>query len=468
LRPLVIAAILWFGAALAQADSVVNSTGDGGLVYGGKYGCESDFLRSGVCTLRAAIEYANLNPDVDTITFNIPGTAPYTINLGSPLPDLSTNININGPGAAKLTVAGNGAPEFGSPGSFRVFNVTTSGTVTFSGITIANGGLVRTSENGGGIQNANGGTVNVTNCTLTNNYSGEGDGTNFPFGGGAIYNNGTLNVTGSTLRRNVAAFADLRGYGGGAILNNAGTLTIAQTTFEDNHTSRIGGAILNVDGTLTVTGSTFHHNGASGGAGAIYNQGVASVTNSTFVGNIAYSLKISAPAEVYPQGFGGAIANVSNSTLNLSNCTITASFAESGGGVNGGGIVNVKSTIIAGNYAGKFFGAAPDVYGPFVSKGFNLIGKKDGSTGFTAATDKKGTIKAPLDAKLGPLQNNGGPTQTVALQTGSPAIDKGTSASLSGTLTTDQRGTGFPRTVDKAVANATGGDGTDIGAYEAQ
>src|SRR5438874_972811 len=121
-QQIVIAAILSLGAPLAHGDSVVNSTGDGGLVYGGKYGCETDLLRGGVCTLRAAIEYANLNADVDTITFNIPGTAPYTINLGSALPDLSTATNITGPGAVKLIVAGSGVPEFGTPGRFRVFN----------------------------------------------------------------------------------------------------------------------------------------------------------------------------------------------------------------------------------------------------------------------------------------------------------------------------------------------------------
>ena len=296
----------------------------------------------------------------------------------------------------------------------------------------------------------------------------------WPFGGGAIYNGngGTLNVTGSTFRRNIAAF-EVTGYGGGAILNNTGTLTIAQSTFEDNHTNRTGGAIFTVSGALTVTGSTFQHNGATGGAGAIYNQGVASLTNSTFVGNIAYSIYLRQP-EVHPQGSGGAILNLYNSTLNLSNCTITANFAESGGGivsgVNSGSTVNVRSTIIAGNYAGKFFGAAPDVIGPFISKGFNLIGKKDGSTGFTLATDKKGTIASPLDPKLGPLRNNGGPTQTMTLQTGSPAIDKGTSVTIAGTtLTTDQRGTGFPRKFDNSlIVNATGGDGTDIGAFERQ
>lgn len=101
-----------------------------------------------------------------------------------------------------------------------------------------------------------------------------------------------------------------------------------------------------------------------------------------------------------------------------------------------------------------------------MSQGFNLIGKSDGSTGFNAATDLKGTVASPLNPKLGSLQYNGGPTDTMALLTGSPAIDKGTSAGLTGTLKTDQRGVGYKRTINKSIANATGGDGTDIGAFE--
>jgi len=76
-------------------------------------------------------------------------------------------------------------------------------------------------------------------------------------------------------------------------------------------------------------------------------------------------------------------------------------------------------------------------------------------------------VASPLNPGLDPkgLRSNGGPTQTIALVSGSSAIDKGTSAALTGTLTTDQRG--LARTVDRSgVANATGGDGTDIGAYE--
>ncbi len=88
-----------------------------------------------------------------------------------------------------------------------------------------------------------------------------------------------------------------------------------------------------------------------------------------------------------------------------------------------------------------------------------------------AATDRTGTVAAPLDPKLDPngLQSNGGLTTTIALLLGSPAIDKGTSAGLTGNLTTDQRGSGFPRIFDDLlVANAAGGDGTDIGAFELQ
>ena len=121
--------------------------------------------------------------------------------------------------------------------------------------------------------------------------------------------------------------------------------------------------------------------------------------------------------------------------------------------------------------AGNSATTGPDVTGNVNTSGFNLIGKSDGSFGFTAATDRTGTVAAPLDPKLDPsgLQNNGGPTTTIALLPGSPAIDKGTSAAFTGNLTTDQRGAGFPRVFDDpAIGNASGGDGTDIGAFELQ
>ena len=131
------------------------------------------------------------------------------------------------------------------------------------------------------------------------------------------------------------------------------------------------------------------------------------------------------------------------------------------------------NTIIAGNGGAS----GSDVSGAFTSQGNNLIGKADGSTGFTGPGDHVGTIASPINALLGPLANNGGPTQTHALLAGSPAIEAGNNAilaadtlDLDGDLNTsepipfDQRGTNFPRVLDSADANVI--QTVDIGAFE--
>ena len=123
--------------------------------------------------------------------------------------------------------------------------------------------------------------------------------------------------------------------------------------------------------------------------------------------------------------------------------------------------MNARNTIIAKNTAPS---GGPDFNGTLASQGFNLIGNNSGATITPAQlTDQIGTAGAPIDPLLGPLQNNGGPTQTQALLTNSPALDKGHSSGSN----TDQRG--FTRPVDNpAIPNATGGDGSDIGAFEVQ
>ena len=119
----------------------------------------------------------------------------------------------------------------------------------------------------------------------------------------------------------------------------------------------------------------------------------------------------------------------------------------------------MKNTIIANNTAQS---GGPDFYGTLNSQGFNLIGNTSGATiSFTPpSTDQIGTSSASIDPRLGPLQDNGGPTQTLALLFDSPAIDKGHSSSVE----TDQRG--LPRPA--GVVNVSGGDGSDIGAFEVQ
>ena len=477
---------------------VVNSTGDGDDAFPGDGQCET-VVGNGVCTLRAAIEEANAHAGGDGISFSIPTSDPgysngmWTINLSRALPDISDSVNINGPGANMLTL--NGGSHL-----LRFFNVTTSGTVNLSGLALVNGEVL--DDNGGGIQNYNAGTLNVTNCSLgailalsdntavatsgggiynraggtvnvinTELAATSADGGN----GGCIYNSGTgtIHVTDSTLSDSYASANGVTGAGNGGAVYNAGTMTITNTTiylFDADLTNGggnpggNGGGIYN-GGTMTVTGSTIYQARAVTNGGGIYNADFASlnIINSTIYGN---------DAAAFPAGrnlaSGGGIYN--RGALNVSNSTISGNSADTaGGGIyndsQATGNVTVKSTIIAKNIG---TGSDPDVAGSFTSQGFNLVGKNDGSTGLNATTDLTGTIASPLDPKLAAsLQNNGGLTGTVALLSGSPAIDKGTSTTITGLhLTADQRGVGYSRTINKSNPNATGGDGTDIGAFE--
>ena len=398
----------------------VDSTGDGGNVGSSSF-CDDG---TGHCTLRAAIQAANGHPGADGISIELP--AGSVINLTHALPDLTESVSISGPGSNLVTVRRD------TGGNYRIFNISTTGPVTFSGLTISNGAAASGNFRGGGI-NKGGGTLNVINCTLSGNIARRG---------GAISSTGgTVNVTNSILSGNAA------GDSGGGISNQFGTLNVTNTTLNGNHADEFG-----------VGNGTCGGGGIANGDGTLFLLGVLNVTNSTLSRNTSFH--------------GGGICSVAGSITNVTNSTLSenhAFFSSFGGGIfsDSLGPVNVRATII-----GLSLGAlGRDVSGAFISGGFNLIGKIDGSTGFTAATDQTGTIASPLDPKLDPngLQNNGGPTQTVALLDGSPAIDKGTSVGLTGSLTTDQRGTGFPRTVDDpAIPPATAGDNTDIGAFEFQ
>jgi hypothetical protein len=147
-----------------------------------------------------------------------------------------------------------------------------------------------------------------------------------------------------------------------------------------------------------------------------------------------------------------ATLTVINSTISGNSVTGNSS-TNLGGGIYVGGLgLSVGTTIFAGNTAGT----GPDVSATLTSLGYNLIGNTSGSRGFGAPGDQLN-----VDPLLGPLAANGGPTQTMALLPGSPAIDAGNDSVLGFPyyLTTDQRGSGFSRKVGSHV---------DIGAFEAQ
>ena len=172
-------------------------------------------------------------------------------------------------------------------------------------------------------------------------------------------------------------------------------------------------------------------------------------------------------------GDGGSGGGVFNGTNNASASVRSSLIALNSSGTNGLGgagsggpiLVTVPPPTPSTPPHGPdgTIGSGPDLSGNFSSQGCNLVGIADGSSGFINLfnSDLVGTLVAPVDPLLGPLQNNGGPTLTHALLSGSPAIDQGRSFGV----TTDQRG--HPRPYDfSPIANATGGDGTDIGAFE--
>ena len=275
------------------------------------------------------------------------------------------------------------------------------------------------------------------------NVLGSGAGTPIIDGGGV---NRVITVSNANAHVSLANLTIRNGFGaaGGGGICNRGTLTVTNSTVSGNTARGMpgkGGGIFNV-GTLTVTNSTVTGNSVSGAFGAgfgggIENQGTAAVNNSTVSGNSATA-------------GGGGIGNLQGS-VTINNSTVSGNsvhFAGDGGGI--AGTVTLQNSIVASNSGGNCKGGV-------VSKGYNL--SSDNSCNFSNSGDRNNT-----DPKLGPLQNNGGPTQTMALLPGSPAIDAGNPSGCTDgqghLLTTDQRGMPRPDSED------TGG--CDMGAYERQ
>ena len=449
---------------LASAVSAtVNNAPTGTLVVNSTADTDDGLCTAAVggCTLREAINSANALGGANTINFAIPVSdtgctgGVCTINLTGALPDISTAITINGPGANLLTV------RRGTGGDYRIFNVTAASPniVTFFGMTMTNGFINANQAHGGGINKDSGtATVYVTNCVVTDNHVPQG------FGGGIFNGPGTMNVTNSTVSNNSGFYnggifngvgttnvtnsivSNNSGSGGGITNNNAGTTNVTDSTIKNNSASN-GGGILN-SGTVNVTNSTLSGNTAAGEGGGIFNGGTLNITNSTLSGNSAVSscggLRDS----------GGQLATITSST-------ITNNSALNMGGICGGG--PLRNDIIALNTSVNL-PAFPDLTGGnWHSKGHNIFGPINPASPITrdlgATGDQDGVTAAQL--KLGPLANNGGPTQTHALLAGSTAIDAGDDCVLTGCggatpiITTDQRG----------VARLQGAH-VDVGAYE--
>jgi hypothetical protein len=435
------------------------------------------------CRLRRAVALAS---DGDTITFasSLSGQAIY---LAADL-TLSKNLTIDGSSlASQISISGDTGNNGGA--DVRVFTINSGITANLNNLIITKGkspafgggGILNygtltvnnstisassgTGNGGGGILNW-GGMLIVTNSSIINNPVGggiisynaiatisnstiSGNSTTTYASGGGIWNYGAMTITDSTISNNVATSAS-----GGGIYNNSGvliidssviatntagnpgggiynlgTLTVSDTTFSGNSGTRGGGLYSGASGTMTVKNSTFSNNIATLEGGGVYSQsGNASIiANNTFFGNSASS-----------NGGGVYIGN----TLSIVNSTFSNNSASSGGGLYNTSILNYANNIVANSTSG---GDCVQVIGSIGTNKNNLV------------EDASCSASLSGDPNLGSLADNGGPTQTIALITGSPAIDAGDTATCSAAPVNnlDQRGVTRPQ-----------GAQCDVGAYE--
>jgi hypothetical protein len=359
---------------------------------------------SGPGSLRHAILSASSG---DTINF-APCLTAVTLTSGGLI--INKDLTITGPTAGRLTVQRSADAPY-----FRIFYIRPrTVSVSLSGLTISNG----VSGDGGGIRSV--GVLTLTDCIISGNQTLLDGG--FTEGGGVLNENGTMTITRCTISSNsvnASATSGVDGVGsGGGISNYAGgSLTITNSTISSNSCS---------------ASSNPFFSGAFADGGGIANSGSMTVRNCTISGN-----SVSAGGG----SSGGGISNRGN--LQITSSTIVHNSVSGGNGAAGGGIyglaigsTTIDSSILALNSAPY----GPDFTGGsgLQSMGYNIIGNNANAVISSQPTDQIGTAAAPIDPLLGPLTNNGGPTLTHALQSGSPAINRGDPAAPP----QDQRGYG--------------------------
>jgi hypothetical protein len=470
---------------------------------------------SGPGSLRQAIADANAHPGHNTVNFAPSGQGQIFMPGASSDTALTItgDVDVDGPGMGKLSLFS---------GQGRIFKVTSSAKATISGMTLdaanifdanATGphvlnqgtltlsGLLLQNANaiappgghasGGSI--ANSGTLTLQNSTMTRNFASSRDGGSGQAGdtaGGAIANSGTMTIDHTSLINNLARSGDTFAGGvlgaeakGGAIANT-GDLTVLDSTLNDNIASAgaardeggtgVGGGIYNAGrGVLTVRGSTLVSNLAGGGAGGVaggaiggaienFDPATFKLADSTIVQNGAVPGAGSHQAD---QSAGGGIDNQSTfqNQSTIVGTTITMNDAYRGSNIqNTFASLSLQDTIVAnprrpdGSPGAQNCGHPSSFPSAIQSLGYNI--DSDASCELKATGDKSAT-----DPQLKDLADNGGATQTMAIPLSSPALDQG----VSGGLTTDQRGEKRPVIVP-GTPKPTGGDGSDIGAYEYQ
>jgi hypothetical protein len=379
---------------------------------------------SGPGSLRQAMIDANAAAGADTIVFTV--APPATISLLSALPTITDTLTISGPGPANLTIRRDpGAPPFGILTVFGGAAVA----VTITGVTLTGGG---STSSGGAVAAFGAPTVTITDVVITGNTSA--------FRGGGIAVDGvgigpSLIVQRTLISGNTAEF-----FGGGIHLEQGNVVILEDSTISGNTANQGGGIYGKLDdsglvATVAIRGTTISGNTALGAGGGLYlfepfNFAV-SIENSTISGNTA--------------GFEGGGINVFSGpdslTITHSTITLNAANGSAGGGISLNPAVQavLRNTIVSGNLNAN----SPDISAGQVDVNFSAIGS---AMGWTPSGTSGNNLPFGTDLMLGPLQNNGGLTNTHEPGPNAPPVNAGDPAFVP-PPDFDQRGTGFARVI---------------------
>lgn len=413
----------------------------------------------GKTSLREAIFATNTVVGADEIRFDFGHDGPSTILLSQGELAITDAVSINGPGAGLLTIDG----QLGT----RLFSIGAgAGDVTFRGLTLTRGqttgdnvslaDVINQTHSGGAIRSFSSGLLTLDQVDVVSNGT-----TGVYASGGALFVTGPLAITFSKVRGNIASGANSEG-GGVAVI---GAASITATTFSGNRAARGGG--VSASGELTIDSSTLSGNRAVGGpialGGAVYALGSLHVVNSTISTNAAQAVAAAQGAGIWTSG----AATIAHSTI-VANTASTSALGGvgSGGGLYGdqsaGETLTISHTIIAGNFTTEENGEVR-FGGRTLDLRYSLIADNDGTNLCEApvgwADVNSNLIGGPhygyLDPLLDGLEENGGPTRTHALLSGSPAVFAGEPALVPGVGTTpefDQRGASYLRRVGTRMA----------------
>jgi len=495
LIPLIVSILLILAAsqsAQAITNAVINlvvDTPSDSLVFSG---CD-DGVDDDDCSLRGAIQYANLGEagfeyhiTIPAATYTLTGASGENLNVTGDLDILSRMVTLTGAGIGLTILDGNsldrvldnqygivtlmhltisqGRAPSGDAGGGGILNRYGSSTMTLIDVLVDDNevlGSSQYSDVGGGIANSNG-TLSILDSTITNNEACNG--------GGVNSRGGPLVIKGSTISTNLARSSTSCGTGGGVATFGGGSqLNLSHVIVEENDATNSGGIFYN--GTTPSSGiindSTIRGNTAEF-TGGLNNLGDLTLNRVTISGNQSTN-------------FGGGVTN--RAALTMINVTISGNSASHGAGIqsangsstfldhvtvanntaiwegyalyaNANSTTSIHNSILAsGSTEGKT--CLQEVDSHITNLGFNL--SSDHSCGFITTAPYFDLIDTGPTV-VGPLQNNGGPTQTMAILWGGAAIDR---ADPVNTQIKDQRSAYRPVNGD-VVPGAV----SDIGAYE--